>query len=730
MNRLFHAPVAAFLAMMVGASPSLADGGAPVPTGGEIIINTDTGGIQFLVNGASLPATVTREGDVRVYTFHGDLVIPDDTVIKGTGGLGAAFRATNNAFIGKNVTFDFSAVGATASIGGGAGGAAEPEYINPGSAPGGQGNQIVCVAGICLIENRSALSGSSISPGTGRGFSSHIFYDTDGQQGPTGGAGAPGLGGGGGGAGGTGGEGGVGPAQFRELVTFGHPSDPAFIFNIVNEIKGLIPVGGAAAPDRGNNGRQGQDALPFVFDWMLGADGTRGADGTSGAGGSNNGAGLALAGGGGGGAGGSGGGGSGGNSGQFGFAGGGGGGGMAYHGIIGTFDGGNGGAGKPGADGGAGTNGIDGGAGGAGGGGGGAFEISAVGRIVVGDGTQLNANGGNGQAGQAVASANAKNYAAAPSTVRNPGGAGTSHLFGQTFGGAGGLGGPAGNGGAGGGGGTGGSGGGGAGGTVKLFGSVLDADGALASAAGGSGGSAGGNGRIVLGNNVIGGGPAVQGGTLETFAGSQGSNPHIAGGSMTPFIPDLVGGAELYGLLAGIDANDPFFDSVRTGAPDDALAAIMRVDLGPAVYADDYNGFDMLLYVNLLPDMIWAPTLGFDPAGGAFATGLTIGGWMNDPAYGGFSDAILLGLGGYSVFATLIPEVSGLVTAGGSPPLVVSLALPGGPLVISGNQNLNNGDAFFLVPYSEPPAAVPLPASLLLLGGVGGLAGLRLMRRT
>lgn len=300
MTRLFHAPVAAFLAMMVGASPSFADGGAPVPTGGEIIINTDTGAIQFLVNGASLPATVTREGDVMVYTFHGDLVIPDDTVVKGTGQLGAAFRATNNAFIGKNVKFDFSATGATAGIGGGAGGGAspagaggdaEPEYINPGSAPGGQGNQIVCVAGICLVENRSARPGSSISPGVGRGFNTIFLGDTDGQQGPTGGAGAPGLGGG---AGGEGGEGGVGPAQFRELVTFGHPSDPAFIYNIFNEIKGLTPGGGAAAPDRGHNGGQGQDALPFVFDWMHGADGVRGEDGSAGAGGSNNGTGLAL----------------------------------------------------------------------------------------------------------------------------------------------------------------------------------------------------------------------------------------------------------------------------------------------------------------------------------------------------------------------------------------------------------------------------------------------------
>ncbi len=65
-------------------------------------------------------------------------------------------------------------------------------------------------------------------------------------------------------------------------------------------------------------------------------------------------------------------------------------------------------------------------------------------------------------------------------------------------------------------------------------------------------------------------------------------------------------------------------------------------------------------------NVTWGPTLGFDPACGAFEKGLAVDGWMNDPAFGGLSDAIILGQGGLSVFATLIPEVDGLVTAGGS----------------------------------------------------------------
>lgn len=176
-------------------------------------------------------------------------------------------------------------------------------------------------------------------------------------------------------------------------------------------------------------------------------------------------------------------------------------------------------------------------------------------------------------------------------------------------------------------GGTGGNGGGGAGGTVKLSGSVMSVAGASVDTRGGVGpGSAanGGNGRLILASNVIPTAPVgLSGVRVQAFDGPVGANPFISIGGPSnspydaPYIADLAGGAETFGLLAGIDASTLDFASLRAAAPAGALVALWRTDVGPTGYADDYRGHDMLLFVNLTDGALLDPTLGVEWAAGA-----------------------------------------------------------------------------------------------------------------
>tara|TARA_R110002096_G_scaffold224142_1_gene413420 strand:- start:176 stop:1183 length:1008 start_codon:yes stop_codon:yes gene_type:complete len=300
------------------------------------------------------------------------------------------------------------------------------------------------------------------------------------------------------------------------------------------------------------------------------------------------------------------------------------------------------------------------------------------------------------------------------STQSGSGGSGGFGDFGESDflgfnGGTGGRGGNGGNGGTGqrgGDGGAGASGAGGAGGTVKLFGSVVEASSAAADASGGAGGSSGSDGRVIVGSNVAGGGPAATGASTSNFAGTRGDNPFSKGADDTPFIADLQGGAELFGLLNGVDANNAAFSSVNSGAPSNAFAAILRLDVGPASYADDYSGFDMLLFINLHPFDLMDPMLGFDPAGLdlAFQQDLMTGGFTTQALFGGSGGAQMLGpIGGFDVFATLIGEGKGIVNAD-------ARNLNGISDVV-----LNNGEVAYLTAVVGVPEATPLA----LLGGLG-----------
>ncbi|MEM6682574.1 MAG: VPLPA-CTERM sorting domain-containing protein, partial [Pseudomonadota bacterium] len=264
-------------------------------------------------------------------------------------------------------------------------------------------------------------------------------------------------------------------------------------------------------------------------------------------------------------------------------------------------------------------------------------------------------------------------------------------------------------------GGDGGQGGGGAGGTVKVFGSVVDASGSVINAQGGGLSPFRGElGRFVLGNNTSSDAPIGIAAVTQSFDGARGMNIFTQDLAETPFIPDLVDGAELFGLLDDVTAQDTFFSALQSGSPNNAIGAVLRVDIGPGPgYNDDYTGFDMLLMLALGDTAINAPTLGFDPHGGVYQQPLTIGGYTRDLVFGGAGDMVLPSLLGNTIFATLIPEVDGFVSASGADAF--------GNLLLFGDQQLANGEAFYLV------SQVPLPASGVFL--LSGLSGLGLFRR-
>lgn len=249
----------------------------------------------------------------------------------------------------------------------------------------------------------------------------------------------------------------------------------------------------------------------------------------------------------------------------------------------------------------------------------------------------------------------------------------------------------------------------GAGGTVKIVGSAVGAGGTIVSAEGGADPFGnGGAGRFVFGNNTAACAPSAAA-TTEAFAGPVEANPFIKGTPDTPFIPDLQDGAELFGLLAGIDAENPLFGGLVDDQPPRSLAAITRLDIGPGPgYDDDFLGYDMALMLNLTDAPLADPMFGVDPADTdtTFLSPLLLGGWTRDAEFGGSGDKILGALGGGSIFATLVPDGSTLFN--------------GSVNGFAGGGVLANGE----VAYITAPIPLPAPAALLV-AAIGGLAALR-----
>jgi len=228
-------------------------------------------------------------------------------------------------------------------------------------------------------------------------------------------------------------------------------------------------------------------------------------------------------------------------------------------------------------------------------------------------------------------------------------------------GGGGGAGGNGGHGAAGNIGGLGGLGAGGAGGTVKIVASVAGGS-ATVGVNGGWGAQTGQHGKLVRGFNIT-TVPGVSLGVGTTIGltdgtghnlGTRKMNPYVFGfATETPYVPDLVEGAEVFGLTT-LTKDHADLAPLLAGAPADAKAALILMDDGPAGFGQPWDGFDMLLAVNIWDQALVGGRLGVGLQG--YLLDMLAGGWARDPQFGGGGYEILQELPAHGVYAMLVPE--------------------------------------------------------------------------
>ncbi|MFN3348008.1 beta strand repeat-containing protein, partial [Pseudorhodoplanes sp.] len=302
------------------------------PTGGDIVFNTATRtitGANILVdyNGvpgtdatifagtgfgsiANLGITAVTTNELTVFTFPGDLIIPDGVTVRVSGSNALSIQVGDDVFIGANVMINVSATGQNGVGGGGSGGAQTNGGAggSGGSAPQGGGNG----GGPTTVTRAPSGQGGAAGQGDANGGS--------GGSGLSGRGGAQGGGGGGGGAvdystflgaivsystwsGGPGGFGGTGNSgnwgNTGNRGATGHG----------NSYVGNQAVGGSAGSSGGGGSGGSGGGVGNASAGTPGDPGTIGGDAGDGAGGVNNTTGTGISGGMGGGSGGGGGGG-------------------------------------------------------------------------------------------------------------------------------------------------------------------------------------------------------------------------------------------------------------------------------------------------------------------------------------------------------------------------------------------------------------------------------------
>ncbi|MFH0965404.1 MAG: PKD domain-containing protein, partial [Planctomycetota bacterium] len=286
----------------------------------------------------------------------------------------------------------------------------------------------------------------------------------------------------------------------------------------------------------------------------------------------------------------------------------------------------------------------------------------------------------------------------APGTMGSAGAYGTSGSYGSSgqygtsgttyggyYGGDGGRGGYGGDGGDGARGAAGSSGGGGSGGTVKLVGSVVSTSSTATINTYGPGSAE--EGKAVIGKNAGSASLSVTGSTVNT-TGSRSSNPYT--GAQTPNILALTGGAEAFGLTS-LTKNHSSFAAVRSNAPDGAIAALYRTEVGPSGYSTDFSGFDGATYINLLNAALYSPDMGLNVAGDV----LKQGGWANESNFGGSGD-VAINLASGQVYTTLVAE-----TVDDNFHIGARLGSSSGTYYSATGNNVTDGSVLYLIAYAS-----------------------------
>ena len=193
-------------------------------------------------------------------------------------------------------------------------------------------------------------------------------------------------------------------------------------------------------------------------------------------------------------------------------------------------------------------------------------------------------------------------------------------------------------------------------------------------------------------------------------------NPFLFGGSneirQTPAIEALLGGAELYGFLDGLEGqvlSEVFdFDANVTGqnaADSNGLVAVYRVDfsaeqvLGLDINGDgevggeDYTGFDMLLVINLTDINLPAPRIGVHLPGSTDTT-------LTHPLLfkGAFEQTPveLTALNAQTAWVTLIPEEATTVTASIAGTTVANTTLTSGLITNVTSKELSTNSVTYI----------------------------------
>jgi len=185
-------------------------------------------------------------------------------------------------------------------------------------------------------------------------------------------------------------------------------------------------------------------------------------------------------------------------------------------------------------------------------------------------------------------------------------------------------------------------------------------------------------------------------GRTQSVAPIKGTNPFLtAGENVSPLIPNLIGGAEAFGIAPG-SFNDYASLAAAVGQPiPGSVGALVRLDGGLTGLSSAVAGFDLLAFVNLTAEELLQPMLGAGFGGDLSA--LVAGGFSRSPDFNPLATGPerLGSLAAGQVYVTLIPEGVSVfsVQVGGSLGFV--------------EMPLGDGEAIFI--------AVPEPSALTLL---------------